>query len=274
MTGEPIIDVWCQHPTPRFLAHEMFASLRRWIGMETIPESIPIETTLASMDAGGVAHALLTAWCGPEGPILSNAEVDAIVRKHRDRFSGVASVALRRPREAVQELRHCIRELGFRGVRVIPWLWDLPPDDRLYYPLYSECVELGVPFCIQVGHTGPLRSSEPGRPIPYLDRVALDFPELTIVAGHIGFPWTNEMISLATKYPNVYIDTSAYKTSRYPPELVAYMRGHGQRKVMFGTNYPMILFADALKDLESLKLDDEARRLFLFENARRVFKLR
>jgi predicted TIM-barrel fold metal-dependent hydrolase len=40
-----------------------------------------------------------------------------------------------------------------------------------------------VPFCLQVGHTGPLRPSEPGRPIPYLDRVALDFPELTIVAA-------------------------------------------------------------------------------------------
>jgi predicted TIM-barrel fold metal-dependent hydrolase len=110
-----------------------------------------------------------------------------------------------------------------------------------------------------------MRPSEPGRPIPYLDRVALDFPELTIVAGHIGFPWTNEMISLATKYPNVYIDTSAYKTSRYPPELITYMRGHGRGKVMFGTNFPMIAFADALKNIDGLELDAEARRLFLFE---------
>ncbi|MFX8481514.1 amidohydrolase family protein, partial [Acinetobacter baumannii] len=83
-------------------------------------------------------------------------------------------------------------------------LWGLPPNDRRYYPLYAECVELGVPFCTQVGHTGPLRSSETGRPIPYLDDVALDFPELTIVAGHIGYPWTEEMIALARKYPNVY----------------------------------------------------------------------
>ncbi|HET7014867.1 MAG TPA: amidohydrolase family protein [Streptosporangiaceae bacterium] len=67
--------------------------------------------------------------------------------------------------------------------------------------LYAECVELGIPFCLQVGHTGPLRSSEPGRPISYLDNVALEFPELIIVGGHIGFPWTAEMISLATKYP-------------------------------------------------------------------------
>ena len=67
------------------------------------------------------------------------------------------------------------------GLRVVPWLWDAPPTDRRYYPLFADCVESGVPFCTQVGHTGPLRPSETGRPIPYIDQVALDFPELVIV---------------------------------------------------------------------------------------------
>jgi predicted TIM-barrel fold metal-dependent hydrolase len=81
------------------------------------------------------------------------------------------------------------------------------------------------------------------------------------------------MISLATKYPNVYIDTSAYKSSRYPRELVDYLRGHGRRKVLFGSNYPMLTPADCLRDLGSLELDDEATRMFLSENAERVFSL-
>ncbi len=42
------------------------------------------------------------------------------------------------------------------------------------------------------------------------------------------------MVSLATKYPNVYIDTYAYKLRRYPTELVSYLCGHGRRKVMLG----------------------------------------
>ncbi len=137
----------------------------------------------------------------------------------------------------------------------------------------NECVELGVPFCTQVGHTGPLRSSETGRPIPYLDDVALDFPDLVIVAGHIGYPWTEEMIALTRKYPNVYIDTSAYTTGRYPPELVRYMQRDGRRKVMFGSDYPMITPERALAGLDGLQLDDEARALFLAGDARRVFKL-
>ena len=65
-----------------------------------------------------------------------------------------------------------------------------------------------MPFCTQIGHTGPLMPSEVGRPI-YLDQVALDFPDLVIVGGHIGYPWTDEAIAVATKHPNVFIDTSA-----------------------------------------------------------------
>ena len=106
-----------------------------------------------------------------------------------------------------------------------------------------------------------------------MDEVALDFPELRIGGGHIGYPWTVEMITLATKYPNVYIDTSAYKAKRFPPELISYMRANGRKKVMFGTNYPMMTPQQALQGLDELGLDEETRRLFLYQNAQRVFKL-
>jgi predicted TIM-barrel fold metal-dependent hydrolase len=267
------IDAWMQHPTPRLAGHEMLESLRRWTGMAAPTEPVPIELTLAAMDAAGVDFGLLCAWSSPEGFLVGNDEVAGWVAAHPTRFAGLAAVDLRRPMPAVRELRRCVRELGFKGLRLLPWLWGLAPNDRKFYPLYAECVELGVPFCTQVGHTGPLRSSEFGRPIPYIDDVALDFPELVIVGGHIGYPWTEEMIALTRKYPNVYIDTSAYTTGRYPPELVRYMQKDGRRKVLFGSNYPMIAPQRALAELDALGLDAEARELFLRGNARRVFKL-
>ncbi|MEU1035083.1 amidohydrolase family protein [Streptomyces mirabilis] len=162
---------------------------------------------------------------------------------------GVAGADLTRPVQAVRELRRAVEELGFVALRVVPWLWELPPTHRLYYPLYAACVALGVPFCTQVGHTGPLKPSETGRPIPYIDQVALDFPELTIICGHIGYPWTTAMIAVADKHENVYIDTSAYTARRYP----------------------MITAPQALKHLDQLELDKESRELFLSGNARRVF---
>ncbi len=173
--------------------------------------------------------------------------------------------------KAVRELRRCVEKLGFKGLRVVPWLWEAAPTDRRYYPLYATCVELGVPFFTQVGHTGPLAASETGRPIPYIDQVALDFPELVIVGGHIGYPWTEEMIAVCRKHENVYIDTSAYIPRRFPRELVSYMGGRGGRhKVLFGTNFPMIGHSQALEGLDDLGLDSEARELFLHGNAERL----
>jgi len=268
-----IIDAWMQHPTPRHSADPMFASLRRWTSKTPRPEVITPEMTIAAMDQANVAISMASAWCGPQGWMISNDEVAAVSAAYPGRVVGVASADLAHPMEAVRELRRAVRQLGFKALRIVPWLWNLPPTDRRYYPLFAECVELGIPFCTQVGHTGPLRPSETGRPIPYIDEVALEFPELVIVGGHIGYPWTQEMIAVATKHENVFIDTSAYTARRYPPELVAYMKGHGRRKVLFGTNYPMITPAKALEGFTELGLDDEARDLFLGGNAARIFKV-
>lgn len=267
----PAIDVWAQQPNASFMAQPWLETLLRWGSLA--PAAPSPEATLAAMDDGGVSIALLSAWHGPAGALISNDEVAAHVASAPDRFRGVASVDLRDPMAAVREIRRCVTELEFVGVRVVPWLWDLPPDDRRYYPVYVVCAELGVPFCTQIGHTGPLCPSEPGRPIPYLDRVLLDFPELTVVGGHVGFPWIDEVVSLATKYPNFHVDTSAYVARRLPGPFVEWLRGRGRTRVMFGSNWPMITPARCRDGLAELGLDAETTELFLAGNARRVFDL-
>lgn len=269
------IDAWMQHPTLRFMQHESFDSLRRWTGQDVPADEIPLDVTIGVMDRGGVDFGLLSAWHAPrEGALISNDEVAGWVVRHPDRFAGLAAVDLAKPVPAVRELNRCVSELGFKGLRVLPWLWEAPPTNRLFYPLYAACVELGVPFCTQVGHTGPLRPSETGRPIPYIDQVALDFPELTIVCGHVGYPWTEEMVAVARKHENVYIDTSAYTTKRLPLELIQYLKTNsGRRKVLFGSNFPMLMHEQALEGLDALELDDETRDLYLGGNAERVFAL-
>jgi hypothetical protein len=268
-----VIDVWAQPALPALVHMPEVESLWRWTKITPPPEGLPIELTLAEMDATGVEKAFLRAWMRPEGVIISNDEIAAIVRKYPDRFLGMATVDPRKPMAAVRELERAVKELGLRALHMLPWIWNLPPNDKLYYPLFVKCIELGIPFCCQVGHTGPLFPSEPGRPIPYIDEVALAFPELTIVGGHIGYPWTDEMIGLAYKYPNVYIDTSAHLPKYYPPALVQFMNGRGQDKVLFGTNYPMLFFTPCISQIEGLGLKPEAQEKFLRLNAMRVFGL-
>jgi predicted TIM-barrel fold metal-dependent hydrolase len=266
-----IIDSWAQHPNQTFVAQPWLKPLLRWTHQENL-EAIPVAVTLDEMDRAGVEQALLCAWSSPGGMLIGNDEVAEIVRMHPDRFAGVAAVDLRDPVAAVRELRRAA-EQGAVALRIVPWLWNLPPDDRRYYPLYAACVELGIPFCTQIGHTGPLCPSEPGRPIPYLDNVLLEFPDLVVVGGHVGFPWIDEVLSLAMKYPNFHVDTSAYAVHRLPGALVEFMRGMGRTRVLFGTNWPMLSASRCLEHLDELGLDDEATELFLGGNAARVFGL-
>jgi uncharacterized protein len=267
------IDVWAQIPTEQMARAPWLATLLRWTGRAGTDFMQTPRSTLAAMDAGGVDIAFLSAWYGPEGVLVSNEEVAAQIEAAPDRFRGLASADLRDPMGAVREIRKWVDGKRFAGVRFVPWLWDLPPNDRRYYPIFAACIELGVPFCTQIGHTGPLKRSECGRLIPYLEDVLLDFPELTVIGGHVGFPWLDELITLTVKFPNFFVDTSAYTVRRLPPAFVDYMKGVGASRVMFGTNWPMIPHAMCLEGLETLALSTEGCAAFLSGNARRVFKL-
>ena len=275
MSKYEVIDVWMQHPTKRHLNHPMFSSLRRWNKEEVEKEIEPpkLEMTIAIMNQANVKKGLICSWQNQEGDLISNSEVAECVNRYPDRLVGIASAPIHKPVQAVKELRTYVKNYGFKGLRIVQWHWNLPPTHAYFYPLYAACVELDIPVCLQVGHTGPLMPSEVGRPIPYIDQIALDFPNLRIVCGHIGYPWTSEMIAVATKHINVYIDTSAYTTKRYPRELVAYMKSHGKDKVMFGTNYPMITPKKCLENIEDLSLSEEVTKKFLYQNSIRVFKL-
>lgn len=161
----------------------------RWLGM---PPGQFFETspalTLAAMDESDIEIALLSAWHGPEGSLISNEEVAAQVETGPSRFRGLATVQLDPPMDGVREIRRWVDGKRFVGVRVVPWPWDLPPNHRLYYPVYAACVEANVPLCTQIGHTGPLRRLEVGRLIPYLEGVCWIFLTLSSSAGMSVIP--------------------------------------------------------------------------------------
>jgi len=268
-----VVDVWSQMTTERMSKAPWLATLLRWTSQTGKPVIPSMASTLKAMDAANVDISILSAWHGPQGSLISNEEVSEQIDAAPNRFRGLATVDLTNPMEAVREIRKWVDGKRFVGVRIVPWLWNLPPNDRRYYPVYAACVDLGVPFCTQIGHTGPLLRSETGRPIPYLEDVLLDFPELVVVGGHVGFPWIDELISLTIKFPNFHVDTSAYAVHRLPASFVDFMKGMGSKRVMFGTNWPMLSPSQCLEHLEGLALSAVQQEAFLSGNAVRVFKL-
>ena len=273
--NEPAIDAWAQPALPQMFDRlpEVARLFKQSGTTDVLRGGVSSQEMVAAMDRAGIEKLMLCAWRRPRGWVVTNDQVGEMIEQFPTRFVGVAAVNLEKPIEAVRELGRAVKDLGFRALRVIPWLWNRPPNDKLYFPLYVKCIELNIPFCTQVGHTGPLMPSEPGRPVPYLDEVALTFPELKIVGGHIGYPWTDEMIGLAWKHENVFIDTSAHLPRYYPPQLLHFMKTYGREKVLFGTNFPQLPFEKCMEQARGLDLPDEVRRRFLRDNARSVFRL-
>ena len=148
------------------------------------------------------------------------------VSRYPDRLVGLAGFNPLLKLESVRRVERAVKEFGFKGVYIHTYGFGIPLNDRLYYPLYAKCVELGIPVSMQVGHSAEHMPNELGRPI-HLDIVALDFPELKLIGAHTGWPWTEEMISLAWKHENVYLGIDAHNPKYLEPTLIHFIKTRG-----------------------------------------------
>lgn len=242
---------------------------------------IPVSQYLRKMDRAGIERSLLIAVRAGDLNVRGSFElpidrVAAVCARWPDRFSGLAGVDPFRGMKGLADLTYAVKQCGFVGAHLYPHWFGLAPDHAKYYPYYAKCAELGVPIMMQVGHnlvyTRERRLPSVGRPIT-LDQVAIDFPELTLIGIHIGVPWTDEMISMCWKHPNVYTAGDAYAPRHWPASYVHYLNTYGRDKVLFGTDWPVIDPERAVREVKELGLRPESERALMRDNALRIFKL-
>jgi predicted TIM-barrel fold metal-dependent hydrolase len=230
-----------------------------------------IEHLLENMEKYKVDKAVLTAVDSTYWHI-SNDWVAEQVRRHPDKLIGCAAANPENGMKGIYELERAIKDLGLKGVLILPYAIGKPINHKIIYPFYAKCCELDVPVHIQVGHTAPLLPSEVGRPI-YIDEIALYFPELKILASHIGYPWTDEMIAMAWKHDNVYIDVGTHYPKYYQAQFLNYLNTYGQDKVLFASCFPLTDYDRQMKELDEINLKPEAKKKFLRENAIKLWGL-
>src|SRR5690349_17138479 len=213
-------------------------------------------------------------------PALSSEQIADEAAAHADVLIPFGSVDPTSGDEAVRRARKLVTEHGVRGFKFHPSLQGFAPNDAAYYPLYEALQELGVPALFHTGQTGIGAGLPGGRGIKLrysapmlLDDVAADFPGLTIVMAHPSVPWQDEAISIATHKANAYIDLSGWSPKYFPPQLVRAANGLLKRKVLFGSDFPVITPDRWLSDFAQLDIKDEVRPLILKDNAARVLGL-
>jgi predicted TIM-barrel fold metal-dependent hydrolase len=235
------------------------------------------ETFVAKMDEAGIEKTIVTAlklWSYHDHKLMWDIPIKSVAelcKKYPDRFEGRASYNPFRIMESLEEIERSVKEYGFKGgVYVHSLSYGVFPTDRRMYPCYTKCIELGIPFSLQVGHSLEALPSEPGRPM-HMDHVILDFPQLVVILSHTGWPWCEEAISLASKNANVYIDISAHMPVYLDKKIVEFMNGRGRKKTLFGTNgLPAKDFKDQFMQLGMKEATNQA---VLRDNAMKVFKL-
>ena len=212
-------------------------------------------------------------------PSLSSEVIVAAATDHDDVIIPFASVDPHAGASAVARLRD-LAAAGARGLKLHPSLQDFVPNDRAWYPLYETAQELALPIVFHTGQTGIGAGLPGGRGIKLrysdpmlIDDVAADHPALTIVLAHPSVPWQDAAISMATHKANVFIDLSGWSPKYFPPQLVRAANSLLKRKVLFGSDYPLITPDRWLADFEQLDIKPDVRPLILKDNAARLLGL-
>ncbi|HTB20261.1 MAG TPA: amidohydrolase family protein [Bryobacteraceae bacterium] len=213
-------------------------------------------------------------------PQVSNDEVAAFAAENSDIVMAFASVDPMRGAEAVKEARRLIATGGFRGFKLHPPLQLFHANDKAAYPFYEVLAEAKLPVIFHTGHSG-IGTGMPGgggvrlkygNPMD-IDDVAVDFPDMPIIMAHPSFPWQDEAISVCLHKPQVYIDLSGWSPKYFSPILIQYANTLLKKKMLFGSDYPLITPDRWLADFAGIAIRDEVRPLILKENAARLFSL-
>jgi hypothetical protein len=300
-TRQRAIDLWAPiFPTPSILKHasenfpkEMLGYLKVFYKQEPTMESfrrraqeiaMPEDVVIELLDAAGIEKSLITGFdemssCGKT--FVPNELIALLVEKWPDRFIPFAGADVLAGMRAVRELEHWIKDRGFKGLSLRPFMIGVPCDDRRYYPLYAKCCELGVPVSIHSSaNWTTMMDNDLGHP-RHIGVVAADFPELNIIMSHAGYPWVLEAVLLAWKHERVFLELAAHRP-KYLAEpgtgwepLLRFGQTTVQDKVIFGTGWFLLGRSpvEVAEEFRGLPIKPEILDKWMYKNAARLFQL-
>ncbi len=271
----PVIDVHVHvatkyHWTPWVI--DFFAGTNPYY-TENFVEEISPQGVLEYLDAERIDRAVILAEYAPKATGVVTNEFAAEFCKDSDRLIPFGSICLYDGTDTGTQAEKCIRDLGCRGLKLLPTYAHFFPDDPRMLPVYEAARDYGVPVMFHTG-TSIFRGSRIrfGNPL-LLDDVADNFRELTIIMSHGGRPfWYAEAEWMLRRHPNVHIDISGIPPKQLPqvfPRLEAL-----QDRFLFGSDWPGIpSIAAQVARIRELKVSPKVIEAILWDNAARILGL-
>jgi predicted TIM-barrel fold metal-dependent hydrolase len=180
---------------------------------------------------------------------------------------------------ALEEMGRCA-DLGLKGLKFHPTMQRFDPSEGRFGELWAKAQELGLICLFHTGTCGigagtpgaggtKIRFSHPR----FLDSVGADFPGLTLIAAHFGWPWFLECLAIALHKSNVFIELSGWAPRYLPAEVVREIGRRLNEQTLFGSDYPFISLDRWFSEFEGLGLSPDAQQAILRGNASRLLGL-
>ncbi|MCU1399520.1 MAG: amidohydrolase 2 [Acidimicrobiales bacterium] len=228
----------------------------------------PIGVTLREMDMWGIAKGMIGV--GDEAGLGEQA-----LKLHPDRFIPGMSGDPNKGMDGIRDIVKNYEKFGIRSVGLFPsgTFPQVAINDKLMYPIYAKCAELGIAVFCCAGVPGPRLRMAPQR-VELIDEVMYDFPDLTFVTRHGCEPWQDLIVKLMLKWPNLYYSTSAFAPKHYPKAIIDYANSRGADKIIYAGYFPMgLAISRIMTEMESVPFKADVWPKFLRDNAAKVLKL-
>jgi predicted TIM-barrel fold metal-dependent hydrolase len=233
----------------------------------------PVAVTLGEMDRWGIEKGMIgvSVRTGDEPETAG----ERALRQHPDRFFGSVEGDPNKGMDGIRAITRAYETFGVKAVSAFPagTFPQVAINDKLMYPIYAKCVELGIPIFCCAGVPGPRLKFAPQR-VELIDEVMFDFPELVFVTRHGCEPWADLAAKLLLKWPNLYYSTSAFAPRYYPKAIIDFANTRGADKIIYAGYFPMGLSIERIMtEMPNVGFKDDVWPKFLHDNAVRVLKL-
>ncbi|HEX2032929.1 MAG TPA: amidohydrolase family protein [Chloroflexota bacterium] len=219
---------------------------------------------IAAMEAHGVAATLVMPQSLQPDERSAHDRIARFAAANPGRIFGMASISpLRDEASYFAEARRCVRELGFKALKLHPGSYNTAPTLPRALKCFRAAAELGVPLLIHTGLGSP--AALPSLVIPR----AREFPDLPIVLAHAGFvAYADEALVAAQVCPNIYLEPSwcQYYQARRMVEAI------GSERMLMGSDHPANLAVELAK-WRATGISEADLANALGHNARRLFGL-
>jgi hypothetical protein len=256
----------------------MIIDVHNHITVKSSPYHLPVEEYIKTMDELKVEKAVILGkdygkLGDQQQSNLPDEQTADFVKTHPDRFIGFTAVHPDRgEKQNLERVERAVNDLGLKGIKINPHAGFYPNDERLY-PVYEKATELDIPVVVHTGIKAPTEGTR-------VNDVAVDFPDMTIIIAHAGYPWVEETILVGLYTGNVYVDISTLTQIEgvmgfevILPTLQKLTSSWGAQRVLFGSDgiFNMEDTIKAVKDADFLSESDKAK--IFGENAKKVLKL-